>query len=719
MPYNEKHRIIYDVFTKFEKLCLIDDKSLIWPDKNLWTVSNLRELKKKYGDEAILGSEKTFEGKLELQLADSEPEIWGLIADLFFIFVLPSGNMKFETKYSYINWASEKAGFDLPALENEIWEPLKAGFIHTGVQYHNKFGQILFLVMYAISIKNMENRQEVLNDLTSLRDIIDDVVVDVQQIHRFAPKDMRHLILYYKFPERHEPILSSSAKDSIVNHFSEALNVPKSDDLDDTIYAIRNELEKKVGLKEQPFHFYDEEYKYQWDPTKQPIDIKQGQTISEPLSPEKRDPHENLIMHALRFSKNLILTGPPGTGKTFFAYKVARHLAKSQVGKEISERTRELSVIENLTFYEILALDLYRSEKQPLSVPEIELHSLIQARFMLRPVENPRQSIWNNLQAHTAPTSETVNVTRRIEPFLFDKDKNSCWQLTDEGRTYVDQNLKDKLQEINYGLVRERKAEDFVRNITFHQSYSYEDFIEGIRPRIGGEEAGEITYEISPGVFTEICTLAKNDPENDYVLIIDEINRGNISKIFGELITLIEDDKREKTCVTLPYSKRSFYVPKNLYIIGTMNTADRSIALMDVALRRRFTFIELMPRIDLLNESIVSTPEITLNLGVLLEKLNNFITQEIDRYHQIGHSYLMPISNAEPEKKLPTLSFVWNHQILPLLEEYFYSQHEKLISFLSPFLEEDQEDTLSNMLREGDDLLFALSAICGRDDYQE
>jgi 5-methylcytosine-specific restriction protein B len=161
----------------------------------------------------------------------------------------------------------------------------------------------------------------------------------------------------------------------------------------------------------------------------------------------------------------------------------------------------------------------------------------------------------------------------------------------------------------------------------------------------------------------------------------------------------------------LPYSKREFSVPKNLFVIGTMNTADRSIALMDVALRRRFTFIEMMPRPDLLDNSLVKTADIELNLKDLMIKLNEFIKQEIDRNHQIGHSYFMRVTETKEEERLIILSFVWNHQIFPLLKEYFYSQHEKLISFLNPFASDDGDTDFENMLKEGEDLLFALNAL--------
>ena len=209
---------------------------------------------------------------------------------------------------------------------------------------------------------------------------------------------------------------------------------------------------------------------------------------------------------------------------------------------------------------------------------------------------------------------------------------------------------------------------------TFHQSYSYEDFMEGIKATA---ENGQISYEPKDGVFKELCEKAKNTPNDNFVLVIDEINRGNISRIFGELITLIETSKRagnsEELSVTLPYTKERFSVPQNVYIIGTMNTADRSLAGLDLALRRRFHFEEMMPNTEFLNGLKVDN----IDIKKLLIFINQRIEVLLDREHTIGHAYFMKLKE-DGKATIATLSDIFLNQIIPLLQEYFFEDWEKI-----------------------------------------
>ncbi len=225
--------------------------------------------------------------------------------------------------------------------------------------------------------------------------------------------------------------------------------------------------------------------------------------------------------------------------------------------------------------------------------------------------------------------------------------------------------------------------------ITFHPAYGYEEFVEGIRPEVVGSQ---VSYKVRKGIFHKACvsavqlagyaTLAdclNDSPDNRqrkltqapaHFLLIDEINRANIASVFGELITLLETDKRlgaeHELWLTLPYSQERFGVPANLYIVGTMNTTDRSIALLDIALRRRFSFRELRP-----DPSVLPVVE-TVDLAQLLRTLNERIEYLLDRDHQLGHAYLLTVStHAE-------LCDVFRDRIIPLLQEYFFNDWARI-----------------------------------------
>ncbi len=221
---------------------------------------------------------------------------------------------------------------------------------------------------------------------------------------------------------------------------------------------------------------------------------------------------------------------------------------------------------------------------------------------------------------------------------------------------------------------------NFIKKITFHQSFSYEEFIEGIKAEAKGTN---VSFNVEAGIFKEFCNCAKRNSEQKFVMIIDEINRGNISKILGELITLLEKDKREDTA-TLPYSKESFFVPKNVFIIGTMNTADRSLVLLDVALRRRFAFYEIMPDASLLKNKNIEG----VNLTELLESINDKIKDQNMRDYQIGHSYFMEKEN--PIQTIDELKFSMVYEVIPLIREYFYNVPEKIKEILGPELSSDE-----------------------------
>ena len=273
------------------------------------------------------------------------------------------------------------------------------------------------------------------------------------------------------------------------------------------------------------------------------------------------------------------------------------------------------------------------------------------------------------------------------------------------------------------------QLDQYLRIVTFHQSFAYEEFVEGLKPLPSEDEKGSIKYEVVPGIFRKICEQAVNDWQDHkehpplYFLLIDEINRANIAKVFGELITLIEEDKQlgqiNQLNLNLPYSGSEFGIPPNLIILGTMNSADRSIALLDLALRRRFKFLEVTPNSGLLGR----VGEIDLQL--LLDQLNQRITALLDKDHQIGHSYFLKVID------LDDLRLVWYQDIVPLVEEYFYGDFERQHAVLGDFITKveisksiqnkmgdlyDPDSPASQVAQlEGDEFTEAIKVLCEED----
>lgn len=236
--------------------------------------------------------------------------------------------------------------------------------------------------------------------------------------------------------------------------------------------------------------------------------------------------------------------------------------------------------------------------------------------------------------------------------------------------------------------------------VTFHPSYTYEDFVEGFRPVPSTE--GQLDLRITDGVFKEACAAAQADPGRAHVVIIDEINRGNIPKVFGELITLIEKDKRGLT-IQLPQSKTEFAVPDNLVIISTMNTADRSIHLLDAALRRRFAFVELLPEPELLEGLTVGS----LALDDFLVNLNTRVREKVGREKQIGHALFYDGADivATPEG----FASIFKHELLPLLQEYLFEDYALLADVLGEKVIDTEGQRPSSLIHDPESLCAALA----------
>ncbi|MBA4303569.1 MAG: hypothetical protein C0424_05035 [Sphingobacteriaceae bacterium] len=427
-----------------------------------------------------------------------------------------------------------------------------------------------------------------------------------------------------------------------------------------------------------------------------------------------QQPHQPIKMHHLAL--NTIFYGPPGTGKT---YKMQGLMRDHFIDKNAIRNPREVLAekLQPYPLWKVLAAALSQF-KTPTSVAQIHETELVMAK--LNPeTKMPRNSIWRTLQSYADATSTGIDSKYKAAIELFTKNDKSRWSIipskVEELNDILDAELlalaKSPLAETTEPVQIINKRYRF---ITFHQKYGYEDFIEGIKPVLQESESEEavdgLQFTLKKGIFYEACLQALklagyasfaacyedsqevravkfksalDDPTKHFALFIDEINRANISAVFGELITLLEDDKRagaeHEMWVKLPSSGEHFSVPANLYVIGTMNTADRSIALLDIALRRRFKFEGLYPEYvdgawwkDLLLE---------LNKAIYKVKKN------ADLF--IGHAFF--IKKNESER-----STILNHKIIPLLHEYCQNNQEQVKTILREAKIEFTEPTIEN-----------------------
>lgn len=407
-------------------------------------------------------------------------------------------------------------------------------------------------------------------------------------------------------------------------------------------------------------------------------------------SDEELDDEEPEMDIVVTQAFNRIYYGPPGTGKTYELSKLLKRdyeQAMTSVSHEEWQAEFITARALNLTWWESAAAALYDLGGKA-SVDTLLKHPFVKGVVAVRSSnKNVRNTVWGALQYHAIESSETVRTTKRMAPAIFDKTPESTWHFSGDWKESC-ADLIEMVEAYRAGPPATGTVQRY-SFVTFHQSYGYEEFVEGLRPVLDDDaETGTVKYEIRPGAFKDLCRKARLRPDQRFAMVIDEINRGNISKIFGELITLIEPDKREGAkhpiSVTLPYSGESFSVPLNVDIIGTMNTADRSLALLDTALRRRFDFVPVLP--DTRDEAgaplaglRVHLDEKVIDIPKMLSVINQRIEALYDRDHCIGHAYFTSLAQApDGDERFMALSQIFSNRIVPLLEEYFFEDWQKI-----------------------------------------
>lgn len=456
--------------------------------------------------------------------------------------------------------------------------------------------------------------------------------------------------------------------------------------------------------------------------------------------PQKKKDMDNTMNDKDKTPLNQILYGPPGTGKTYntiieamkiidkncIEYNSDNTVKNYETVRENFKKYKALGQIEFVTFHQSYSYEEFVEGIKPdLTSGDLKyirehgcfrrvcdaakklqenkiVYNFNYEKLSLYKILIPDENLYENCIENNFVAinwGDNINFENckneqdldKIVPINYEHRKQ-CISQMNMFKLWIDKDLKDGKDVIaiipgsmnsikgiakitgdymynentEFGL-QQRTVEWIKTDINIPSEYIYESKF--VSPTI----TGMFKEKIKKDNLMSLLNSTKESKSKNAVLIIDEINRGNISKIFGELITLIEEDKRENLSVRLPYSKDVFTVPKNLYIIGTMNTSDRSIASIDIALRRRFKFKEIMP-----NSNLVA--DFNCNFKECFEILNKRISVLLDRDHQIGHSYF--IEEKYKDSNASELETIWFDSIIPLLNEYFYSDWEKLQALL-------------------------------------
>ncbi len=717
MVRESKYEAVYEVANQWRNRCLADDKSLLWPKEVTWTEENIELATATMGP--LVQADTCTDKDMHKAFSVESVPVRRILADALAVWnicpvsMTPKHRKNFVHDFLTSDSDPNTVALIDAAIDSNIGEPEKS-FSSGGFQLHRGVN-LVYIFRFAINYKMALPAE---SDWKAVQEITEKTGLNVPRGQ--SPKNM---ILHMLYPDVYEAVFNQSAKEQIV--FSPYFDsiVSEISDLDERLRTIRAASFDLFGRSE--FNFFDEDVMRMWresPPPKVPRywKIAPGDTGSKwkefhteneiavewkgtpDLSKIKANNPDELKAELTPIFKEHGFQIAPGIKQLWMFYremKVGDVVCAYGAGKVLGwgvitgEYTFDVSKSE---FRHRRKVDWTRAGPTKLSQYSKSLQErLTQYVTIFELTKKEFDEISGSIPPKPEPMVELSEATHfavtdleEIDSLLRDKRQLIFEGPPGAGKTY----LADLFARHFTGNSLTGEHNEQIEIVQFHQSYGYEDFVQGIRPVTDG--SGNLQYRVVPGIFLQMCDRSRKNSDQKFVLIIDEINRGNLSRIFGELLMLLEyRDKR----VRLPYapadsSDESGYIsiPKNLYLIGTMNSTDRSLAMIDYALRRRFYFYRLMPVEGgsapvlsrwLNNKSTYSSAERKIVLDYFLS-INTAISQRLSPDFQIGHSYFMVDDINTPAG----LNRVWQRSLKPLLEEYFHSHRDadSLISPLAP-----------------------------------
>lgn len=669
---------------------LAADDSAFTPGRPVWTAANARDLHERFVDQPDLGK-GSFTTKLKGQLADAPPDTAQLMAELTYLHLLLPKDIGGAAKRTVIGASLDLApGVEIPA---ELDLVLDDGVVRAGTAYMTQRDrQLSWLVRLVVTWKNLseERRRMALEDPWAFCDVIDSV--DIMSAYT-----QRNVLLNLVFPQVFPAVVSRKHRQLIVSAFPDEVHPTGDTDRD-----LANLWRTLSESSEAPVRFYfppwvdrwrlGEDQQRGWRVRGAQVhgrnlvpewlvqgycsiafpelgELKPGLSRTEldehlaaatpDLTPAQRGSRVGVLdrfLNQMREGDLVVTVDPRGvfvgtvTGSPTWTpsadnladrrRSVTWHNVDAPLSRLILSSGARDKLAGPLTLTD---LGTFVAEFESLAGPPVRDDGPLDPPIAAE-LPEPTAQLAKDLLIDLDWLAETVDLLR-------DKKQIILYGPPGTGKTHIAQELAQFLTADN---------DDGYRLVQFHPSYSYEDFFEGFRPRSVGTGVG---FALEPGPLKQLVATATENPAQAFILIIDEINRANLAKVFGELYFLLEYRDR---AVQLQYSpNEAFSLPPNVYIIGTMNTADRSIALVDAAMRRRFYFQSLFPGEPPLADMLrrwLSAQKLPTDRADLLDELNRVID---DRDAAVGPSYLMTARVAD-EKGLDR---IWRTAILPLMEE--------------------------------------------------